>query len=95
MRRLLLVTVLTMCWASEGLAKGIGEDHIEFGPFGPLTVYSRSTQPSHVVLFVSGDGGWNLGVIEMARELAALDAGGGPRCLDSLMGALSSESLGY
>jgi hypothetical protein len=74
MRRLLLVTVLTMCWASEGLAKGIGEDHIEFGPFGPLTVYSRSTQPSHVVLFVSGDGGWNLGVIEMARELAALDA---------------------
>jgi type IV secretory pathway VirJ component len=40
----------------------------------PLTVYRQSSQPSHVVLFVSGDGGWNLGVVEMARELASLDA---------------------
>ena len=27
-----------------------------------------------MVLFVSGDGGWNLGVIDMARSLAGLDA---------------------
>src|SRR5437763_1514706 len=74
MKRLLLVVILVSCWASEGLSKGIEEDHIEFGPFGPLTVYSQSSQPSHVVLFISGDGGWNLGVIEMARELASLDA---------------------
>ncbi len=74
MKRLLLVVILASCWVSEGLSKGIEEDHIEFGPFGPLTVYSQSSQPSHVVLFVSGDGGWNLGVIEMARELASLDA---------------------
>jgi type IV secretory pathway VirJ component len=74
MKRLLLVVILASCWVSEGLSKGIEEDHIEFGPFGPLTVYSQSSQPSHVVLFVSGDGGWNLGVIEMARELTSLDA---------------------
>src|SRR5262249_28307704 len=28
----------------------------------------------HVVVFISGDGGWNLGVVDMARELLSLDA---------------------
>ena len=74
MKRLLLVIIFAACLGSESIAKGLEEDHIEFGPFGPLTVYRQSSQPSHVVLFVSGDGGWNLGVIEMARELASLDA---------------------
>ena len=37
-------------------------------------MYCPSAHPAHVVLFVSGDGGWNLGVFDMARELAALDA---------------------
>jgi type IV secretory pathway VirJ component len=57
-----------------GFAVETMEDHIELGPFGPLTVYRQSAQPAHAVLFVSGDGGWNLGVVEMARELASLDA---------------------
>jgi len=74
MKRLFLVIVFAACFVSESAANGIEEDHIEFGPFGPLTVYRQSYQPSHVVLFVSGDGGWNLGVIEMARDLASLDA---------------------
>lgn len=74
MKRLLLVIVFVACFVSEGAAKGIKEDSIEFGSFGPLTVYHQSSQPSNVVLFVSGDGGWNLGVVEMARELATLDA---------------------
>jgi len=74
MKRLLLVIIFAACFVSESIAKGIEEDHIEFDPFGPLTVYSRSSQPSHVILFVSGDGGWNSGVIEMARELTSLNA---------------------
>jgi type IV secretory pathway VirJ component len=37
-------------------------------------IYRSSAQPKHVVLFASGDGGWNPGVIDMARALAGLDA---------------------
>ncbi|MCG3119356.1 MAG: hypothetical protein ALAOOOJD_01748 [bacterium] len=49
-------------------------DSLRFGRFGEVFLYREKPQPSHVVLFVSGDGGWNLGVIDMARELASLDA---------------------
>ena len=50
------------------------ESTAQFGRFGKIALYQPSAHPAHVVLFVSGDGGWNLGVVDMARELAALDA---------------------
>jgi type IV secretory pathway VirJ component len=50
------------------------EESLNFGRFGTVTLYYDSLHPSHVVLFVSGDGGWNLGVVDMARELSSLDS---------------------
>lgn len=50
------------------------EDFLSYGAFGKVALYRQSSVPAHVVLFVSGDGGWNLGVVDMARELATLDA---------------------
>jgi type IV secretory pathway VirJ component len=44
-----------------------------FQGFGPLALYPPSGVPSQVVLFLSGDGGWNLGVVSMAESLR--DAG--------------------
>lgn len=44
--------------------------------FGTVTIYSPAPSqgpPKSVVLFISGDGGWNLGVIPMAKQLR--DAG--------------------
>ena len=49
------------------------EESLAFEPFGKITLYYESSQPAHVALFVSGDGGWNLGVVDMARELASLN----------------------
>jgi type IV secretory pathway VirJ component len=45
-------------------------DTLHFGRFGSVHLYGDQSHPKHVVLFVSGDGGWNLGVVDMARELA-------------------------
>ena len=41
--------------------------------FGSVSIYRGSATPKQVVLFVSGDGGWSLGVVEMAKQLR--DAG--------------------
>jgi type IV secretory pathway VirJ component len=49
------------------------EDTLSFGRFGQVTLYYEKPQPAHVALFVSGDGGWNRGVVDMARQLAMLD----------------------
>jgi type IV secretory pathway VirJ component len=50
------------------------EESLSFGRFGDVWLYHQAPQPAHVVLFVSGDGGWNQGVVDMARDLASLDA---------------------
>ena len=58
---------------ATGLFAG-SEETVSFGRFGPVALYYGPRPPAHVVLFVSGDGGWNLGVVDMARALAGLDA---------------------
>ncbi len=55
-------------------ALAAAEETFSLEPFGTLTVYHLTPRPAHVVLFVSGDGGWKLGVVDMARELASMDA---------------------
>jgi len=55
-------------------ALAMDESSLNTGRFGSVYLYRQRPQPGHVVLFVSGDGGWNLGVVEMARTLAGLDA---------------------
>lgn len=50
------------------------EEQVRSGRFGMIHLYYQAPKPSRVVLFVSGDGGWNQGVVDMARQLAGLDA---------------------
>jgi type IV secretory pathway VirJ component len=49
-------------------------DTLRHGRFGPVVLYRGPRRPAHVVLFVSGDGGWNRGVVRMAEALASMDA---------------------
>jgi type IV secretory pathway VirJ component len=44
------------------------------GRFGTVTVYIPDGTPQSVAIFVSGDGGWELGVVNMARALTRLGA---------------------
>jgi len=50
------------------------ESTLSFGPFGTVHLYGDPLRAQQVVLFASGDGGWNLGVVDMARSLATLDS---------------------
>src|SRR5580704_7699821 len=48
---------------------------LRVAPFGAVTIYRPAqAEPASVALFVSGDGGWNLGVVNMARALAGTGA---------------------
>lgn len=46
-----------------------GPERLEVGRFGSVSVYAPPGTPTSVVLFVSGDGGWHLGVVKMAEKL--------------------------
>ena len=51
-----------------------GESHLPAGLFGTVTVYIPNGVPQSVAIFLSGDGGWHLGVINMAKSLQAAGA---------------------
>ncbi|MFB9109991.1 AcvB/VirJ family lysyl-phosphatidylglycerol hydrolase [Flavobacterium gyeonganense] len=59
---LLIAVFSTSTFASES-------DTIKVGAFGKITIYRPKITPNAVVLFVSGDGGWNSGVVEMAKNI--------------------------
>lgn len=50
------------------------DPELSFPRFGTVTLYSPPGAPDAVALFVSGDGGWNQGVVDMARQLSSLGA---------------------
>lgn len=53
-------------------AAPVQEKKAFFAPFDTVTLYYAPGSITNVVLFVSGDGGWNLGVVDMARSLQSL-----------------------
>lgn len=55
-------------------ANALENDVISYGPFGKVTIYKPTGAPKTLVLFISGDGGWNKGVIDMAKNIASQDA---------------------
>jgi type IV secretory pathway VirJ component len=71
MRSFVLQALLVCIAVSPPLAR---VDTLRYGRFGTVRLYVPKEKPHNVVLFLSGDGGWNLGVIEMARQLSTLDA---------------------
>ena len=69
--------LLAVTLAMPALA-GEPTETLTVSPFGKVALYAPVGPPQQVVLFVSGDGGWNLGVVSMAervRDLGALVVG--------------------
>ncbi len=70
--------VMTLIGLIAAVPASQDADLLKVPTFGQVVVYRPANPPSQVVLFVSGDGGWNLGVVSMAerlRELGALVVG--------------------
>jgi len=71
------VLLLGLAFAAPAVA-GQPSETLTTPVFGKVAVYAPPGTPDQVVLFISGDGGWNLGVVSMAervRDLGALVVG--------------------
>jgi type IV secretory pathway VirJ component len=60
--------------AFSGTSAGPQVETVTVPTFGQVSVYRPSVAPTQVVLFISGDGGWKLGVVSMAERLRDLGA---------------------
>ena len=65
-RTLALLTVVCAGLAGPAIA---AERTLPGGRFGNVTVETPSGPVKSVALFISGDGGWHLGVVNMAKHL--------------------------
>jgi type IV secretory pathway VirJ component len=63
------LSILLLFIVHVGTAKRIQPDSLTIGKFGKVWIY-KPASPKEVVLFISGDGGWRYGVIDMARALS-------------------------
>jgi type IV secretory pathway VirJ component len=69
-KALLALFAILWCWIPTRAAwSGPPTEILTVPGFGQVSIYTPRAAPSDVVLFVSGDGGWNLGVIPMAEAL--------------------------
>ena len=67
-RLLLLAAVLSACTSMD--TAGISE-WLSYGPFHGVRIYRPSLPAQHLVLLLSGDGGWGAPLPEIARRLSA------------------------
>ena len=74
----ILLKIVRVLWGAMGAAGAMSAmggavaapaEVLNYGRFGEVSVYRGSAEPRDAVLFLSGDGGWNLGVISMAERL--------------------------
>ncbi len=71
-RIVFIATAIVLFGLLPALAKE--QDSLSFNPFGKIMIYRKTPHPSQVVLFVSGDGGWEKGVVDMAKSISTMDA---------------------
>ena len=69
-----LIFTMAMAAPLRPEASPLPEQGFTFGAAGRVAIYTPSGPPTAVVLFVSGDGGWNQGVVGMAQRLRGLGA---------------------
>lgn len=75
MNRKMLAALLALAAASPSPAAPVpAPERFRFGRHGAVTLYRPPGPARSVIIFFSGDGGWNRGVVAMARQLTAQGA---------------------
>ena len=70
-----VVAMVVAALALTAHAAHARESTLDYGaPFGRVQLYAPDAAPTGVVLFISGEGGWNPGVAGMARRLVGQGA---------------------
>ena len=69
MSRLSIVVAVGLALSAATAEAGPPSEVVSLAGFGRVSIYAPAAAPEAVVLFVSGDGGWNLGVVPMAERL--------------------------
>jgi type IV secretory pathway VirJ component len=71
MRYLFFVTVVLLF---KSITVEATVDSLRYGDFGQVYIYKPSKVPDAFVLFVSGDGGWNKGIMNIGMHIVAQGA---------------------
>ena len=71
MRSRFVVWLCLAVWGcgTHSVASAAAEQGFAMSRFGKVVVYRPESKPAGVVLFISGDGGWHLGVVGMAKHM--------------------------
>lgn len=72
MKRLILIAAIFLFCGFRSGASAV--DTLFFGAFGKIAIYHPSHIPEAFVLFISGDGGWNKGVVDMTANIVSQGA---------------------
>lgn len=72
MKQLIASILFFLFYISSSFA--LTQETITYKGFGKIVIYHPSKPPTSVALFISGDGGWQFGVINMAKNIAAQGA---------------------
>jgi type IV secretory pathway VirJ component len=93
-------TLLRTCLLLAALLAGSAAraaDTLEYPGLGTITIERPAGMPARLVIFLSGDGGWNKGVVDMARHLVdegALVAGVDVTAVERLAAAAQGPCVG-
>jgi type IV secretory pathway VirJ component len=69
-----LFLIISLVLLIPTVSKAGNTDSLKYGSFGKLYIYKPAATPDALVLFVSGDGGWNQLPIKIGNQLVARGA---------------------
>jgi type IV secretory pathway VirJ component len=62
--------IICSLWAHVAVSQTLHQETLAFGVFGRVHIYQTMDHPEQVVMFISGDNGWNAKVSGMAEKMA-------------------------